>query len=136
MRALAFIAAGLAAAISACSSINVVGKTPDKREVSEIIVAELHCRETADPATGKTIACDPALQPERVNLESLDCKALPLRSAVAEQAHARCDFVGEVTRVNGVREALAPTSGEFSLVNLTPGAYRPLNEWRLSGKLD
>ncbi len=79
--------------------------------------------------------CDPALQPAQVRLTSLNCESLPLRSGFREAAHARCVFAGELVRVNGARDALKVLAGDFSLVDLTPGTYRPTREWSL-GKLE
>lgn len=135
MRAFA-IPAVVALALGACQSLTIVDKTPGRKAVAEILVAALQCRETTDEATGETVKCDPAMQPKEVSLASLDCEALPLRSAVAERAHARCEWTGDMIRTNGERAALPKTAGEFSLVNLTPGAYRPTDEWRLGGKLE
>lgn len=139
MRAFALPAVAVLS-LGACQSLTVVDKTPGRKAVSEILVGALQCRETKDEATneaaGETTKCDPALQPTEVRLSSLDCDALPLRSAVAERAHARCEWTGEMVRANGERAALEKTAGEFSLINLTPGAYRPTEEWQLGGKLE
>lgn len=129
MRALAILFAGLA--IGACASLTVVDKTPDKSDVAAILAQALAC--TDKP--GEEPKCDAEKQPASVKIATLDCVALPLRSAVREAAHARCEWTGAVTRVDGVVEALLKTSGEFSLVDLTPGVYRPTRDWTLD-KLD
>ncbi len=131
MRSLALIIAGASALIAGCQSLSVVDKTPNRETVSAILVAALACRETTDPESGELIKCDPAAQPRSVRLTKLDCEALPLRSSRREAAHASCAWIGELVRVNGAREALAATSGEFSLVDLTPGTYRPTREWTI-----
>lgn len=129
MRSLLVITAGLFA-LGACASLNVVDKAPDRKTVSAILVNALACKDKPgeDP-------CDPALQPAEVRLAELDCESLPLRSGFRESAHARCVFAGEIVRVNGARDALPVAAGDFSLVDLTPGAYRPTREWTL-GKLE
>lgn len=129
MRSPLVIAAGLLA-LGACASLTVVDKAPDRKTVSGILAKEFACKEKPgeDP-------CDPALQPAEIRLTELDCESLPLRSGFRESAHARCVFAGEIVRVNGARDALPVAAGDFSLIDLTPGAYRPTREWAL-GKLE
>ncbi len=119
----AFAAAG-------CSSLGVVDKAPGRQTVSAILVRALACvdKPGEDP-------CDPALQPAEVRLSALECQSLPLRSGFREAAHARCEWAGELVRVNGERAALPARAGDFSLIDLTPGSYRPTREWSL-GKLE
>jgi hypothetical protein len=125
MRSLLVIAAGVLA-LCACSSLTVVDKAPDRKTVSSILAKEFACKDKPgeDP-------CDPALQPAEVRLSALDCEPLALRSGFRESAHTRCVFAGEIVRVNGARDALPVAAGDFSLVDLTPGAYRPTREWML-----
>ncbi|MEK7264796.1 MAG: hypothetical protein AAB227_01735 [Pseudomonadota bacterium] len=129
MRALLVITAGFIA-LGGCASLSVVDKAPDRKAVSGILVKALACK--AKPGEEP---CDPALQPAEIRLAGLSCVSLPLRSGLREAAHARCEWAGEIVRVNGAREALAPGAGDFSLVDLTPGSYRPLREWTL-GKIE
>lgn len=134
MRTRAHILAGAAftAILAAgCQSLTVVDKTPDRKTVSAILVKALACRETTNPETGEIVKCDTALQPASVTISSLDCEALPLRSARNEEAHAACDWTGSLTRANGAVEPLSATGGVFSLLDLTPGSYRPTLEWSL-----
>lgn len=129
MRALLVISASLFA-LAGCASLTVVDKAPDRKAVSGILVKALACKEKpgGDP-------CDPALQPAEVRLAAFECQSLPLRSGFREAAHARCEWTGEIVRVNGARESLPVAAGDFSLVDLTPGSYRPTREWTL-GKLE
>lgn len=126
MRALLVLSAGLMT-LGACASLTVVDKTPERKTVAAILVKALACvdKPGEDP-------CDPALQPAEIRLAELDCASLPLRSGFREAAHARCEWTGDIIRVNGVREILSAGAGDFSLVDLTPGAYRPAREWVLA----
>jgi len=126
MRALLVFSAGLLT-LGACASLTVVDKSPDRKVVAAILVKALACKDKPgeDP-------CDPALQPAEIRLAELDCAPLPLRSGFREAAHARCEWTGELVRVNGAREALSVAAGDFSLVDLTPGSYRPTREWVLA----
>ncbi len=129
MRALLVMSAGLIS-LSACASLTVVDKAPDRKIVSAILVKALACKEKPGDKP-----CDPALQPAEIRLAGLECDPLPLRSGFREAAHARCEWTGEIVRVNGARETLSVGAGDFSLVDLTPGSYRPTREWIL-GELD
>lgn len=123
MRRRAFI---LAVALgTGCQSLTTVEKTPDRDVVAAILVRALACKD----ADGEEPKCKAEEQPSRVRLTALDCVALPLRSAVREQAHARCEWEGEITQANGVMIETPRKSADFSLIDLTPGAYRPLREW-------
>lgn len=119
-----------ATALGACASLGTVNKAPGRQSVEAMLVGALACKDKPgeDP-------CDPALQPAKVRLTELDCAPLPLRSAYRETAHARCRWAGDLVRVNGAVEPLKILEGDFSLIDLTPGAYRPTREWSL-GKLD
>lgn len=129
MRPLLVISAG-SFLLGACASLNVVDKAPDRKTVSGILVKALACKDKPgeDP-------CDPALQPAEIRLDALECQSLPLRSGFRESAHARCVWEGEIVRINGARDALSALAGDFSLIDLTPGSYRPTREWTL-GKLE
>lgn len=113
-------------ALSACASLSVVDKTPDRKAVAGILVKALACRDKPGQEP-----CDPELQPAEIRLAGLDCDPLPLRSGFREAAHARCAWTGEIVRVNGAHEALSVVAGDFSLIDLTPGSYRPTREWTL-----
>lgn len=119
-----------AAMLSACASLGAIDKAPDRQLVEAMLVGALACKDKPgeDP-------CDPALQPARVRLTELDCAALPLRSAYRETAHAACRWAGDLVRVNGSVEPLTTVKGDFSLIDITPGTYRPTREWSL-GKLE
>ncbi|MCB2096719.1 MAG: hypothetical protein AB7F91_03290 [Parvularculaceae bacterium] len=119
------IATGLLASVS-CASLDTVDKKPNRETISVLLVDALTCRQVAggDP-------CDEGEQPKEVRLSDFDCVALPLRSARREDAHAQCVYAGEVIRVNGRREALPVSRGEFSLIDLTPGQYLPTRQWSL-----
>lgn len=125
MRFVLVIAAGFFL-LGACASLNVVDKAPDRKIVSGILVKALACK--AKPGEDP---CDPALQPAEIRLAALDCQSLPLRSGFREAAHARCSWTGEIVRANGARDALSVLAGDFSLIDLTPGSYRPTREWTL-----
>ncbi len=109
-----------------CTSLTVVDKTPKKETVAEILLDEFTCREVAGAEP-----CDPAEQPKEIRLTSLDCRALPLRSGVREDAHARCVYSGEIIRANGRKDPLGPAESGFSLIDYTPGVYIPTREWSL-----
>lgn len=125
MRAPAFILA--AAAIAGCQSLSTVDKKPGREVVSAILVKALACKEV----DGEEPKCKAEEQPAAVRLTALDCVALPLRSAVREQAHARCAWEGRIVQANGAETDIVRKAGEFSLIELTPGAYRPTREWIL-----
>lgn len=125
VRTLSVLSAGLLT-LGACASLSIVDKAPDRKTVSDILVKALACRDKPGEEP-----CDAALQPAEVRLAALDCTPLPLRSGFREAAHARCEWTGDLIRVNGAREALAVIAGDFSLVDLTPGSYRPTREWSL-----
>jgi hypothetical protein len=110
-----------------CQSLTTVGKTPDRDAVSAILVRALACKD----ADGEEPKCKAEEQPARVRLTALDCVALPLRSAVREQAHARCEWEGKIIQANGVEVETPKKTAEFSLIDLTPGAYRPTREWAI-----
>lgn len=127
MRALLVIGAGVLA-ISGCASLTTVDKTPDRKTVEALLLADLACEETE----GEEAKCRPEKQPTKVRLSEIDCKALPLRSGVREAAHAVCALEGEVRRADGTLEALERTTREFSLIDLTPGAYAPTRDWTIA----
>lgn len=125
MRRQAFI---LAVALGAgCQSLATVDKTPGRDVVSTILVKALACKDV----DGEEPKCKPEEQPARVRLSTFDCVALPLRSAVREQAHARCEWEGKIIQANGVEIDTPRNTAEFSLIDLTPGAYRPTREWTI-----
>ena len=148
-----FVTGALLAA--GCQSITVVNKKPGREDVADLLRRSLTCEDDApavDPlaealsldddadASGASCAgsddgapqqkkCDPAAQPAKIELTALQCEARPLRPGVAEAAYARCEWAGSLIRVDGARAPLPVNEGDFSLLNLTPGAYRPLYEW-------
>lgn len=125
MRRPLVIMAGVLASAS-CASLTVVDKKPDRETVEILLAGALKCRDVEGAELCKTEE-----QPKEIRLAALDCVALPLRSTRRESAHARCAYEGEIIRVNGVRETLARAESEFSLINLTPGLYRPTREWTI-----
>lgn len=126
MKAARWLALAGAAALGGCASLTTVDKTPDRKTAAALLAAAFTCREAPDKDP-----CDPGEQPANVRLTRLDCEALPLRSGVREAARARCGYEGEVRRVNGRVDPLAPAQADFSLVELTPGLYIPTREWAL-----
>ncbi len=111
----------------ACASLDTVDKKPGREAVSELLVDDLACRNTAEKK------CDPGEQPREVRISEFECEALPLRPAARESAHAACRFSGEIIRVNGSLAPLASTYREFSLIELTPGVRVPERTWTISG---
>ena len=122
-RAVIVATAGLAAS---CASLTVVDKTPDRNTVAELIIDQYRCVDISGDDQ-----CDPGEQPALIDIASLDCRALPLRTGVREAAHARCAFSGAIHRVSGRADTLALTEREFSLAELTPGARVPERAWTL-----
>ncbi|MEZ5921902.1 MAG: hypothetical protein R3C60_11185 [Parvularculaceae bacterium] len=140
----AFLAAG-------CQSITVVNKKPGREDVADLLRRSLTCeddapavdplaealsldddadaRDASDDSAQDEKKCDPSAQPVKIELTALQCEARPLRPGVAEAAYARCEWAGSIIRADGARAPLPVNEGDFSLLNLTPGAYRPLYEW-------
>lgn len=111
---------------ASCASLTVVDKKPGRDTVAQLIIDDYRCVD----ASGDD-QCDPGEQPARIDISSLDCEALPLRTGVREAAHARCAFTGEIQRVGGRIDALPLSERDFSLAELTPGARVPERAWTL-----
>jgi hypothetical protein len=122
MRRVAF-ASGLL--LAGCASLGAVDKTPDRDTVAELLRDDLACRETPEKP------CADGDQITDIALTSLRCEEAPLRSGIREAAHARCAFAGEIVRADGRRERFDDRR-DFSLVDLTPGAYRPQRMWTIA----
>lgn len=122
-RAVIVAAACLAAS---CASLTVVNKEPDRDTVAQLIIDQYRCVDISGDDQ-----CDPGEQPALIDIASLDCRALPLRTGVREAAHTRCAFAGTIHRVSGRADALALTEREFSLAELAPGARIPERAWTL-----